>query len=424
MKIGLNKFNYKQNKESKMKNDIRMWLYLSSFIDLFGASCIVPILGAHLRTLGFSHSLIGAISSAYAGTQLLSGPIVGSWSDSYGRKTVLYFTLFVCALSYCLLGVATSIMMVLFIRVILGLMKHTQTICKTLVADVIPLDKQPEIHGTLNAVAACGFMFGPVIGGHISEFDNGFLLICFMTGSLFLLNSVIVFFAFPDSILENKSDKIQNSPSLTSSIFFVIHDLLDVNWSSFWDIFLLKFIAGISISVFFSNYYVFIEDTFNISPKYIGYTISFQGLVSAASGMQIELFNKLYPKYLSNSLDFSKLNHLFIILSLSFISMYLSFNIYVFVLCLLPFSVSNSFIRTISTELLLKRSSTQHRGSLMGTSNSISSLARMLAPLLTGLIQDFSTSSSIMILGFILSLSGSFISAALKISYKRKEKAT
>ncbi|XP_075231964.1 LDLR chaperone boca isoform X1 [Lycorma delicatula] len=221
----LSKFNYKQNKESKMKKDIRRWLYLLCFIDLFGASCIIPILGAHLRTLGFSHSLVGAISSAYAGTQLLSGPIVGSWSDSYGRKAVLCFTLLICALSYCLLGVATSFMLVLFIRVILGLMKHTQTICKALVADVI-LDKQPEIHGTLNAVAACGFMFGPVIGGHISEFDNGFLLICFMTGSLFLLNTVIVFFAFPNSVLENKSDKIQNSPSLTSSIFFVIHDLI------------------------------------------------------------------------------------------------------------------------------------------------------------------------------------------------------
>lgn len=405
-----------------MTLDIRYWLYLLAFIDLFGASCVVPVFGAHLRSLGFSHSLVGLMSSIYAAIQLFSGPIIGSWSDMYGRKTVLYITLFVCSLAYVFLSAASTFALVLSLRIILGLMKHTQTICKALVADVIPIDKQPDIQGKLSAFAALGFMFGPVLGGHIvAEFSDGFRYICYMTGSLFFLNSLVVFLSFPDiKLSENVRVKSNsNSTSMKSNIYRIFADLLNVDWKSYWDVFLLKFILGVSLSLFFSNYYVYVEETFQISPKLIGYTISFQGLVSAASGLMIDAFDRLYSEKSSN---FLKIYHSFIILSLSFLAVYLSSNLYIFVLCLLPLSSSSTLIRTLSTELLLARSNANHRGSLMGASNSISSSARMVAPLLTGLIQDLFSSSSILIFAFFLSFSGTVVATVLNSNTVKKEK--
>lgn len=399
---------------------IHYWLYLLAFIDLFGASCVVPVFGAHLRSLGFSHSFIGLMSSVYAAVQLFSGPVIGSWSDLYGRKMVLCVTLFICSLAYLLLSFANSFMLFLSLRIVLGLMKHTQTICKAVIADVIPLDKQPHIQGKLSAVAALGFMFGPVIGGHImAELgDNGFKYICCMTSILFCSNSLIVFVYFPVIKISNDSTKNTTSSLLKADLLRLFMDLLNIEWRRFWDSFLLKFILGICVSSFFSNYYVFVEERFSISPKYIGYTISFQGLVSAASGLLIGIFNRFYDKTCSYYL---KIYHCFFLLSIAFLGVYLSFNIFAFILFLLPLSCSATLIRALSTELLLMRSSANHRGSLMGASNSISSSARMVAPLLTGFFQDFFTSSSILIFAFLLSLFGALISTRLN-SNSLKEK--
>lgn len=58
--------------------------YSSNFInvnfftlqDFFGISVFIPLFSGHLKSLGASHFFIGAVSSVYAGCQLLSGPII------------------------------------------------------------------------------------------------------------------------------------------------------------------------------------------------------------------------------------------------------------------------------------------------------------------------------------------------------------
>nr|CAD7602194.1 unnamed protein product [Timema genevievae] len=48
----------------------------SRSMDLFAVSLAVPLMSAHLKSLGASHFMIGALGSLYPALQLISGPIV------------------------------------------------------------------------------------------------------------------------------------------------------------------------------------------------------------------------------------------------------------------------------------------------------------------------------------------------------------
>ncbi|RZC31959.1 MFS 1 domain containing protein [Asbolus verrucosus] len=172
---------------TKPSRDLNL-IYAISFMDLFAVGLTFPLLSNHLRELGASHLSVGLISSLYSGLQVVSGPVVGSWSDVRDRKSVLTTTLLLCSVGYILLGLTSSIFVVAVVRFVLGITKHTQSICKAIITDLLPVEERAGAFGKSAAFGSLGFIVGPVIGGHLSEVSNGFSYVCALTGLLFVIN--------------------------------------------------------------------------------------------------------------------------------------------------------------------------------------------------------------------------------------------
>nr|XP_023026470.1 major facilitator superfamily domain-containing protein 9-like isoform X2 [Leptinotarsa decemlineata] len=166
-------------------------IYTISFLDLFAVGLTFPLFATFLRDLGSSHSTIGLLSATYSGIQVLSGPLIGSWSDIRDRKTVLKTTLLICAFCYGLLGATNSVVCIFFLRIVLGIVKHTQTICKAMITDLIPRKKQSETFGKSASLASLGFIIGPFVGGNLSELKHGFTYVSILTAGIFSINYVI-----------------------------------------------------------------------------------------------------------------------------------------------------------------------------------------------------------------------------------------
>ncbi|RZF46757.1 hypothetical protein LSTR_LSTR002620 [Laodelphax striatellus] len=425
--------------QSSRQTSIQLWLYFSCFIDLFGASLIVPVFGSHLRSLGFGNTLVGVLGSIYSGTQLISGPIVGSWSDSHGRRPTLCVILFTCSVCYLFLGFVQSFYAILLIRVLLGCVKHTQTICKTLVADEVSPNKQALTHARLSAFASLGFTIGPVIAGHVSEFENGFLYLSSFTSFFFLINGITVFWFFHDceqtnrklehisakqrrKLMKSKKKGIEsdddslNNTSLSNkdipnkilevSVFRIINDLTCVEWSKFWDVFAFKFILSASLSLFFNNYYLFAQTMYGVSSKHIGYLISVQSLASALFGTQIAHFHALYSR---STAYIRKILHCFIVFTLSLCGILLAPGVMTYTMFLIVLNGCSALLRILTTELLLNRTSPEHRGSLMGAGNSINSSARFVSPLIAGFIQDQYGTSQVVVLSTSVAFLGTIL---------------
>lgn len=394
-------------------------IYIISLIDLLAVGLIFPLLFPHIRTLGASHLVVGVFGATYSGLQVLSGPVIGSWSDLRGRSSVASVVLSISAICYVLTAFTTSVAVIYILRILLGSFKHTQTLCKALIADIVPKDKQTEVYGRSTAVSSIGFIVGPIVGGHLIELPNGFSYVCILTAILFVIN-IVLFRTFEDVIEGKVSEKEQfHLTDIRQEFTKAVRELFEMDWKEYWDVFILRFLYSFCITIYFSNQSLFISEQYQLSQKYIGYIISFFSLIGGLSSIAIgHIKVKFYNKH-NESLTL--LLHLFLTMTLCFFGIHLSPNLGFLLLLIMPFAFSSAALRVLTMELILNRSHTNDKGSLAGVANSVMSIGRFISPLISGIIADWCGESKVMLFAFVPSLLATFLCVKL---IKTKSKAS
>ena len=103
----------------------------ASFLDYVGVALVVPNLIFRWKEIGISPERLGMVSSIYSTSQLVGGMLIARLGDrGLGRKRTLLLSFAGAALSYSMVGVATTVEMLALSRVLVGLVKQTQT-CST-----------------------------------------------------------------------------------------------------------------------------------------------------------------------------------------------------------------------------------------------------------------------------------------------------
>lgn len=206
------------------------------------------------------------------------------------------------------------------------------------------------------------------------------------------------------------------SVKMDKEVLKVMNDLKKVQWHKYWSIFATKFIHALAITVYFFNCSILLKENYGITQKSIGYTIAFQSCVATIAGFFTGWINKTF--YKNDQTHNFKYFCGFVVMTLSFASLCAASNLYYFIIGLIPLAISNSFLRIVETEILLAKSENE-KGSLVGTSNSLASLARLTAPLSSGIINDVWGKESVMYYAALLSLSGTIVAGFIS---KQKEK--
>lgn len=70
-----------------------------------------------------------------------------------------------------------------------GLFKHSLSICRALLSDLVSENERPLVMGHFNAASSVGFILGPMVGGYLTEHEGGFYLSSFVCAAIFLLNA-------------------------------------------------------------------------------------------------------------------------------------------------------------------------------------------------------------------------------------------
>lgn len=402
-------------------------LQFVAFLDLLSVGIIVPLIPNHVRQMGGNHICIGLLGSIYAGFQLGSGPFIGSLSDLKGRKFILILTLLICSIAYMFLSITNSILAILITRAILGLFKQTQLLTKALVPDYeVNVRIQSNIYGKMAAISGVGITIGPIIGGHIVEdFPTaGFNFIAMLVGVCFIINAGLVFLLPKTKNLPKQSEKVSKKAS--QNIILTLWDcskqsiaeLSKLEWSKYGTIFLFQALNSFAMGVYYSNYSLYLKTQYNLSPKNIGYVISLQGVIGSVSSFFMGYINSFY----GNDDDYSQRNnHVFILLSLSLLGICLSFNVFMYSLLLIPLAIGNAVGRLVTLEMVLKKSHGDHRGTLIGASNSVRSLTGVIAPMVAGLVGEFFGVSYVLYASFFSTLIGLIVSYQYKGKHVKME---
>jgi DHA1 family tetracycline resistance protein-like MFS transporter len=160
-----------------------------NFVGTLGFSVVMPSLVFVVTRLGGNALMFGSIGAAYSFFQLIGAPILGRWSDRYGRRRILLlcqvgtfasWTIFLIALAIpkvplatvdsSLLGAFTLTvpLVVLFVaRALDGLTDGDVSIANAYLADMTDERHRREYFGKMAASSNLGFVAGPALAGLI-----------------------------------------------------------------------------------------------------------------------------------------------------------------------------------------------------------------------------------------------------------------
>jgi MFS family permease len=149
------------------------------FLDLVGFGVVVPILPYYVRSFGVGDVFIGLLAATYSLTQFLAAPVLGRYSDRFGRRPVVVLSLAGSAVAWTVFGLADLIgqaagaavgVATLFLaRALAGAMGGNVAAAQAYVADVTPPERRAGALGLVGAAFSLGFIFGPAIGGGLAS---------------------------------------------------------------------------------------------------------------------------------------------------------------------------------------------------------------------------------------------------------------
>ena len=121
-------------------------LFVVVFTELIGFGLIIPVLPQIASQYNLSHFMLGILMSSFSFAQFFAAPLLGHWSDKFGRKPVLIFSKLGTVLAYVLLAYANSFTLFLLARLLDGFTGGNIAVARAYIADVTSVKDLSLIH--------------------------------------------------------------------------------------------------------------------------------------------------------------------------------------------------------------------------------------------------------------------------------------
>jgi DHA1 family tetracycline resistance protein-like MFS transporter len=197
-----------------------LMIFFTVLIDMIGFGIVIPILPLYALKFHASPTEIGVLFGSFSLMQLIFAPILGRWSDRIGRRPILVVSILGSALAFTLLGFANSLWMLFLGRMLDGMSGGNISTAQAYIADVTPREKRGAAMGVIGAAFGLGFVIGPAIGGWLGHISIQAPF--FVAGALALLNSLGVFFTLPESLSAERRQQLTAPVTKLSDRFAVI----------------------------------------------------------------------------------------------------------------------------------------------------------------------------------------------------------
>ena len=183
-----------------MKRSPLIVIFTTVFIDLVGFGIVIPVLPFYAEGTAFGATprIVGLLFASYSIMQLIFSPILGGLSDKYGRRPVLLVSIIGTGIGFLILGLATTITMLFFGRILDGITGGNISTAQAYIADVTTEENRAKGMGMIGAAFGLGFIFGPAIGGILSRW--GIHVPFYFAATLCFANALLLYFTLPETV--------------------------------------------------------------------------------------------------------------------------------------------------------------------------------------------------------------------------------
>lgn len=192
-----------------------------NFIGTLGFSIVLPFLVFLVNRLGGNAFIYGLASSMYPAFQLIGAPILGRWSDIYGRKKILLFSQVGTLLSWIIflgalfLPVVTLFQVdsevlgtfaftlplaaLFFARAFDGLTGGNVSVANAYLADITEEKDRNRNFGKMSISSNLGFIVGPALAGLLSITAYGEAAPVIGAVVISLIGTLLIIFYIPEN---------------------------------------------------------------------------------------------------------------------------------------------------------------------------------------------------------------------------------
>jgi MFS transporter, DHA1 family, tetracycline resistance protein len=178
--------------------------------DFLAFGIIAPVLPDLIRQFeggdfGRASDIVGYFGFAWNAMQFIFSPILGAWSDRFGRRPIILISCFGLGIDYIFMALAPSLGWLFVGRIISGITASNISTAYAYITDVTPPEKRARPFGLVSAAFGLGFVIGPAVGGYLGNINLRFPF--WAAAVLSLANTLYGFFILPESLPQERRAK-------------------------------------------------------------------------------------------------------------------------------------------------------------------------------------------------------------------------
>jgi DHA1 family tetracycline resistance protein-like MFS transporter len=410
-------------------------LLLINFTGTLGYSIVLPFLVFLVTEFGGNAVVYGVLAATYPTFQLIGAPILGRWSDIYGRKKVLLLShggtlagwiIFLVALylpnetlgiNFSTIGAMTTLSLPLvvlfFARAIDGLTGGNVSVADAYVSDISSDENRSKNFGKMAISSNLGFIVGPALAGILGATRYGETLPVVAALILSLVTLAVLSLALkeskPSAIIEVSEKQGKSVGKIFAFECKECYKHSNPERLKFLDVLNLKFIPFLLLLYFliYLGFNIFYTSFPIHAISGLGWTISEMGIFFAVlSGMLVLVQGPVLRRALKKFSEEKLVVIGSMILGTNFVLMISSELVYV---AAVLFAIGNGLMWPSIMSILSKRAGTNYQGVVQGVASSFASLASIIGLTTGGVLYNliggttFLVSAGVIFIVFILS---------------------
>lgn len=385
--------------ETERKSQLAV-IFGTVFIYLLGFGIVIPILPLLSQDFGASAVETGLLLSVYSLMQFIFAPFWGSLSDKWGRRKILLGCLIGEAVSYLIFAYADQLSELFVARILAGFFGASISTASAAISDITPAHSRSKGMALIGAAFGLGFLFGPAIGGLLSLWgqsistEPGFPVrfamywvagICFVTflfGFRFLKETLTT---------ENRHTSSPHRFRRLANAF---------SQPTVGPLMLVFFLTSFAMSSMEMNLVLYVKEKFQWGIREVSFGFAYIGIVMVIT--QGYIVRKILPRLGENIV----LRMGLMSFSLGLIGVAISPSVYWMGLAMTFLALGNGLSNPSILGSISVLTSEKEQGIVLGSTQSLASLGRIIGPFVGGLLFEKLFMQSPFLVGGILGFLG------------------
>lgn len=368
----------KPEKEKGPKNTTLLLLGLVMLVNALSFGVIIPLLYPYAQRFGVGPFQLSMLFASFSLAQFLATPILGRLSDRFGRKPILLGCLLGTSISLGLFASAQVVWHLFVARILDGITGGNNSIAQAMIADSTKSGaERAKAFGILGASYGFGFLFGPAIGGFLSQVS--LTAPFWFASALALVGTLLGWWLLPETLSKQNAQAVKKESTFHfGKIFTSIFD------KTIGPVFLLSFLTAVGLNIWILGFQTNSVDVLKLTPQQVGLLFSLSGVVGILmQALGIRWLIRVIPKK-------RRLLLLSLALTAAVQFMHLgAFSLIPFLIVTLLFMAVSSPQNAMVTSMITERTEPEDQGAALGINQAYLSLGQILGPLLAGLIAGY-----------------------------------